>query len=382
MNKTLKTLTSLCLSLMLLCAAYPLALADHHPRVYASRSDPKTDEAFQLIWDFPEADECSLWSRRPDSDYQFVANVKTRSTDYKNGFSITHSDGGDWIYSMMVRYGDQWEQTDELTVHVQETEAQAVKRMESERKNNTWNVLIMVYRNVRIGSYRKSFTDEQISAIRWMATYLRFTMEGLSGGKMKIGTIDVVVVDEPVTSASGDGSPSTLVYGPDGDVDFSYILDHKDINLVAVFAPLLGMNGGYDWLGLGGGYLMHGKSRVYTVIINDIDTSRETYAVGGNAYPLAISALVHEMLHAVETNSTANGYSAFQPLHHVEENGYRFENGNLDWYRDLMSNTLKNGKAGFAAQSYYVSHRYGLADNGTYTDSDGVTRRYQMGIPR
>ena len=189
--------------------------------------------------------------------------------------------------------------------------------------NNTWNLLFLVYRNVSIGSYQKSFSDAQISAIRRYVSNIKYTIEGLSEGRMKVGTVDLLIIDEPVTSASGTGwSPPPLVYGQGKDIDFYYILDHKDITLAAVFVPILGLNGGGDWLGLGGTFTQVGGKRLYTIIINEIYTDSSTWTIDGKSYYTSAAAIVHEMLHAVETNSKDNGWTKFEALHDYEQNGY------------------------------------------------------------
>jgi hypothetical protein len=62
------------------------------------------------------------------------------------------------------------------------------------------------------------------------------------------------------------------------------------------------------------------------------------------------------MLHCVEANSWRNGWTGYEPVHSLAQNGY---DGKLEylWFRDLTRDRLKNGKSGFHRVSFYVKHQ-------------------------
>ena len=346
------------------------------PLLNVSRTAAAVGESVVLTWNEPAATACDLWYTFGDSDFKYAASPAPGAGRYE--YRLTKP--GRYGFCLGMTRKGKWEQSN--IVYVEAAEESRLYRPLG--MNNTWNLLFMVYRRIETPGFKNSFSDAQIKAVRQIAGDMKTIMEGLSDGLMRIGSTDVIVVDDPVSTVTGPleyGGPPTLRYGPAGDVDFSYIMDHKDVTLAVVVAPLAGMKNGYGWLGLGGTYETYRGRRLYTVIINDIDTSGDLAAFSGRRYRTNCLAFVHEILHAVETNSRDNGFSAFQQLHDGDENGYR--TGTYPWYRVLMTDTLANGKNGFRRISYYVPHYAvpaGMAD-GYHRDNDGVTRRYVNGIP-
>ncbi len=355
------------------------------PELHSDRTEAYIGESFYLSWYEPEASWCVLYLSVNGGEFVSLGYVD----NVNNGYEQSFKEIGLYTYCLMtVAEGQEWQQSNFVDVNVTADEDTVCEQLKARGMNNTWNLLFMVYRTVKVGGYERSFTAAQISAIKYQASRMKYTLEGLSDGRMKVGSVDLIVVDEPVTSVTNVGYELPgLSYGPGKDVDFNYIFDHKDISLVAVFAPLLDMDGKSDWLGLGGGFLTYKGHKIYTVILSEIYTDTGTWSFDGKSYPIAPSACgcVHEMLHAVETNSGANGWSGFEALHDFDKSGYdnTYENGNYPWYRDLMRNTIKNGNQGFYKQSFYVSH-YGVSAKmakGFHTDYDGVMRYYINGIP-
>ena len=177
---------------------------------------------------------------------------------------------------------------------------------------------------------------------------------------MRIGSVDTVQFSAPVTSASSGSITSfrALTYGPGGDVNFNRLLEGKDINAVVVFAPLAGLPGTEDWLGLSPFFTGTGKTKCPVAIINWVEPGSEWvyYDIDGSYYPEELAAIVHELLHVIEYNSWNNGWSGFEPLHDLEKNGYQFVEGNYRWYRDLTRDQLKSGKRGFKPISFYTKH--------------------------
>ena len=351
------------------------------PILYTSKTKVNINEPFYLSWCVPDADWCILYKQYNDGEFIRLGSVNPIT----NSYMCREPELGHYSYVIMtVKNGEDWKQSNFVDVGVSPDEETACEMLRQKGMTNTWNLLFMVYRTASIGNYHRSFSNSQLSSIKRTASEMKMTMEGLSGGKMKIGTTDVIVVDEPVTSASkasGHGDPPTLTYGKGQDVDFTYIMDHKDITLVVVVAPLLGMNGGYSWLGLGGPVIRVGSQELFTVIINEIYTSGKRIRCAGGNYLEDSLAVVHEILHAVESNSRKRGWTDFQELHSGDINGYG--NGTYYWYNLLMSNTLDNGNYGFLGQSYYVPHKNipAALKNGRHKDYDGVERYYINGLP-
>ncbi len=349
---------------------------------YSSKTDVEIGEPVCLSWYAPEADWCVLWERRDGYDDVSLGFVNKDVSHY----IIQHSEPGLYYYYLAtMKNNENWEYSQfiPVMVAVQDDDTKC-EYLRYKGMNNIWNMLFMVYRNVDIGSFQNSFSDRDIASMKRIASEMEYTLEGISDGRMQVGTVDVVVVDDPVTSASeiySYGGPPGLTYGKDGDVDFTYILDHRDINLVCAVAPILGLNNGYAWAGMGGSQLSFKGRLCYTVICNMIPDSDVQNECGGKYYPEECLLFVHEILHAVETNSRNNGYFEYEELHSGDINGYG--NGHYGWYRPLMTDTLNNGKRGFLKQSYYVSHKSISKEmsNGLHEDYDGVWRYYIDGLP-
>ena len=226
-------------------------------------------------------------------------------------------------------------------------------------RSTDWNIQILVFKNASVNGWSHSFSYAQVSHIQRTCGKLPETIEHLSGGRMHVKNLYFTVTEEPLTSLS-DAWYLSPTYGPGKDVDISGYIAGKNIHLIAVFSPI----GDYPrpaergWLGLGGNYTIIGGDIVYTVsICDDLVYPINTWTDNGYTYACEINVLTHEILHAVETNSSLNGWNGFQGLHDGEENGYEdHDTGWLEWQRDLMQDTIKTGKAGFRPESFYVRH--------------------------
>ena len=327
------------------------------PVIYSNKTSVRAGEHFALSWYEYRADgDMTLWKRMENTDYEFVAYVPKHS----DGYDITLDQNGTWYFSLMASIDGQAHQSDEFCVLVGASQEEADLRLAQEKgMNNTWNMLFLIYENVNIGNFRESFSANDIARIEMYARDIKYTMEGITAGRMQIGTVETIRISTPITSASsGLGSDCrALTYGPGGDVNFDDLLENRDVNAVAVFAPIGGLPGTGGWLGLAPFKAGKEDTECYVLIINDVDLNVTYYNMEGISYMEESTALVHELLHCVEQNSRDNGWEQFEALHDVEENGYRFEHGNLLWYKDLTRNQLKNGHKGFKRISFYVKHR-------------------------
>ncbi len=350
-----------------------------------SAEEAQAGETVTLTWNLAAAEVVNVYSKKnSEAEWEYLGRREGKSGKWTQTFS----EPGLYYMTIMILNQGEWTQSNivELTITASVDEDEVCRNLAAKGYDNVWNTLIIVYRNARVGSYSKSFTDAQISDIRKRASQVRLAINSLSAGRWVIGSADVIVVDEPITSVSVQGGYrlKQLSYGPGNDVDFNYIIQHKDIQHVTVYAPINEMISDPDWLGLGGGMHYVDGRMIYVTILNDIDTSGDTYTLDGTSYRLALSAHIHEMLHSVETNSRNNGWKDFQLLHDFNKNGYAESgNGNFPWYQVLIRNTLKNGRAGFLKYSFYVPHTSIPAEmsNGLYTDYDNVTRYYVNGLP-
>ncbi len=356
--------------------------AEGDPVLYCDKTEVYAGETFTLSWNEHDAELVYMYRYFNDGEHEGMGFLDTVKTDYSQRFNAV----GKYTYYLAVLESDgQWKYSNFVDVYVTADESEVCAQLAKRGMNNKWNLLFMVYKNVSLSGFSQSFGEAKLDAIRRQKNMIKWMLEKLSDGRMMVGTVDLVEVDEPITSVTNVGySLPALSYGPGKDVDFNYIFDHKDITLVAVFAPLMGYQGQGDWLGLGGTNITVNGKKIYTVILNDAyPDDAESWTYEGITYPTISSALVHEILHCVETNARANGWSSFEGLHDNEQNGYDDVDGNYRWYKDLMRNTLDNGKYGFARQSFYVTHSSiaeGMAE-GFHTDYDGITRYYVSGIP-
>lgn len=222
--------------------------------------------------------------------------------------------------------------------------------------DTNWNVMVLICRKATVKGHAGSFSNQDVNTIRKkIIPYIKPTVDGLARGRMTIGTVETMVIDRPVKTLDELNYPT---YGPGGSLDFDDLVKGKDVNLVIVFMPVKDVG----WLGLGGTFVSYGNQKVYVVSICTtlVEGGEEVWKIKDTTCPHPLAAVIHEILHCVETNSRDNGYSAFTHLHSNIENMYqnsRYEN--FDWYIDLMRDTIADGTSGFHLSSYYVTH-YGV----------------------
>lgn len=319
---------------------------------------------------------------KPNTDYRIRALVRVegyKGQEKPGGVTVGYGKASEAsCYETDFVRSKNWEQSEvwfrsgnneKITLHVANGGYGAASKgkayikdivLEELPTDNKWNVLVLIYRNVKTVNYQKSFSDADIKELKEVLGKFPDTIQGLSGGRMQIGKLDIQVVDAPVKTVSGQ-KWGDLTTGPGNDINFDAYLEGKDYNQIAVFAPLAGAPTTNGWFGLGGGYYRYSGKNIYYCIINDtMHYGSPNAEVGGKRYDARTAVLIHEMLHCVETNSVLRGWSGFQPLHDSEKNGYVYskELEWIDWYADLMQDRIKNGQGkGFRPESFYVPHR-------------------------
>lgn len=221
-------------------------------------------------------------------------------------------------------------------------------------KDNHWNILGLVYRNIDSPEWKNSFTDEEVNHSKAIFQQYPTAIKTWSDSRMIIDNVDVEVIDTPVMTVSGGAGE--LVTGQDIDID-SY-LEGKDYQLIVVYAPLAGYSKASEWIGLGGTWYTYRGHNIYYLTINLIDMETEHHSYMGIEFDNNLGTLLHEHLHCVEANSSIfNGWGGFTPVHNNADHGYTDDqkHGWVDWYSDLMRDRGLNGK-GFKPESFLVDH--------------------------
>ena len=225
-----------------------------------------------------------------------------------------------------------------------------------ETKNNHWNILALIYRNVDVPGFKKSFSDNEVNEIKRALGNYPAAVQNLSDRRMLIDRIDTHVIDTPVNSVSG--ATGDLKTGKNGDIDFDDLLKDRDYQLIAVFAPLRGGPNHTGWGGRGGGFYHYEGRIIYSLTMCMVwDMNGDPFRFRGRYYDSDVAALLHEHLHCIETNSSRfNDWNGFTPLHNNAEHGYTSpDSGWLDWYSALMRDDGLDGK-GFKPRSFLVTH--------------------------
>ncbi|MBR4758784.1 MAG: hypothetical protein IK078_01360, partial [Lachnospiraceae bacterium] len=229
--------------------------------------------------------------------------------------------------------------------------------------NNHWNVLTLIYQNCKTPEYEKSFTDEEVAYIKSEMEKLPDTYKRLSEGRLILDTMDFKTIDAPITSVSAksetSGNRSLTIGDKNMDVYLDPYLKGNDYQMVFIYWPGKSFPEKGNWYGLGGTGYDYKNKLVQVCQINDTPWAGvESCEVYGQYYDTRLAVAVHEMLHNIESNSRRNKIDDFQILHSSTDNGYedKYEFQHYDFYHDLMTGKLKNGKKGFSKDSFYVLH--------------------------
>lgn len=356
----------------LFLAGHALCEAPSDAQLTVSSAPAVVGKTLRISWNLPRAKKATLWIMEDGKHYVRIGSSDNGFSPVMKDYPIRFETSGFKKIRLLIWYDD-YSNIKELvkTIYIQPEKSSIYEKpsvtaappFNSGRqeqagtyRDNCWNVLAVIVREINTPKYTKSITDTQARRLRKMLDDFPRTMEGLSDGRMRIGQMDIVEIKQPVRTLSGDFGDFS--YGKNGDVNLDPYLQGKDYQLITVFAPLDDYEK-VDWFGLGGfTYSVNGRD-YYMLIINspvNIQSSR-IMKRNGQSYYVKSAVLIHETLHAVEVNSEGNGCHDFQPLHSADENGYSSEKYDyLDWYADLMTDSLKNGKKGFSPEAFIVTH--------------------------
>ena len=302
-------------------------------------------EPIHMKWNVPNAEYVILKKQSKSGSFTAVHGHSRLSGKMPDRVMIEEA-AGVYHYLLSAKINGQFVQSEPVQVIVR----QGVSLLKAKGMDKIWKLSAVICPTVKTSNFHKSFTKAEINHIRNLLSLLPGTLFNLSDGRMCAVVTDVVVLDQPVTSVSGDSGD--LVPGKDFPLEGCV---SADTTALLVYAPLVNHPANY-WLGLGG-YTHTWKG--HTFFMAEFSSAFANPAKGnwekdGVRYELGTCALVHELLHAVELNSSNNGWSGFQEVHGAGPNGYTDRYAFMDWYADLMRDTLKNGKSGFHAASFYV----------------------------
>ncbi len=320
-------------------------------------------------------------SVKPYTDYRIRANVRIdhykKGSENPGGVTVGYGDPSDPVcYETDFVRLNKWTRSQvifnsgkkkKITLRVANGGYMAVNRgtayikdivFEELPADNKWNVLVLIYPKVNTGSFKASFSGQDVASIKSVLGGLPETIDNLSGGRMKIGVMDTKVVNKTIKSVKGSYG-GNLTLGPGNDINFDTYLKGHDYNQIVVFAPLAKSPLNNNWYGLGGTTYRYKGREIYYCIINDsLCYGSPAAEVHGKTYDARLAVLTHELLHCVETNSRKLGWKGFEALHRAEKNGYvyNYDLQWLDWYSDLMRDKIKSGRKGFARKSFRVPH--------------------------
>ncbi len=313
--------------------------------------ETEVDGKIRLSWTAPGADYVKVRMVKAGKGEMAEPDARKRPVSKKD-FAVTMREEGVFTIVAEAYRGDRVFSSRSVRVTV----SSGLERVLSQGMDNIWKIRVIICRSVRLPGYQRSFTQAQVNHIRNLLSLLPGTLFNLSDGRMCAVVTDVTELTEPVTSVSGDCGD--LV--PEKDFPLSQTLT-DDTTLLAVYAPLEN-HPKTDWLGLGGYTHTYRGQTFYMAEFSSAFAAPESgrWERNGIRYDLGTCALVHEILHAVELNSRNNGWGGFEMLHDAGPNGYDDQKAFMDWYGDLMTDRLKNGKAGFRAVSFYVKHDPGM----------------------
>ena len=328
------------------------------PMLYGNRVSVNPREYVALSWDEERADgdHLALWKMKSGGDYEFVATVPKKSTGYR----VRVDSVGTWYYCLIGYYDGQSRQSNSFCVlSGASDEDVALRLMEEKGMNNTWNLLFIVCERADIGSFHKSFSRREMDEIRYYSQEIKRTLEGITDGWMRVGTVDYVEIHEPITTVSvnKEGPYRRLSYGPSGDLNFDRLLKDTDYTQIIIYAPLTSLEGTEAWWGLGGMEYWYQGEQYMTLQVNAVDLQRSRAELNGVSYPKELGMLIHEIFHSVERFSDQNGWSGYA-LQDVEwqKHGYRQDEEDYTFKHDLATNQLRDGSRGYSRISYYVKH--------------------------
>jgi len=229
-------------------------------------------------------------------------------------------------------------------------------RLEKEEslETNEWNFLVLIFRNAKVDNaktyygdvrdWESSMTDEEVQLTIDAVNTLPNLFETMSEGKMQVEDFDIITIDKTLTELTY--LSDELLYGMEPyDADFSEILDsyigNKIYDQIICIADLEGVSGVG---GLGGSTYKDAQFCQMTSISWFINKAGTTGVAG---------AVVHEVLHGLESRTKARDPEKYVGLHDGEINGYEYdeEYEYLEWYQTYMRCEVQ-GHLGVSPKAY------------------------------
>ena len=205
-------------------------------------------------------------------------------------------------------------------------------------KTNEWNVAIVVFKNIsapvkidgKKTTYKDHLTDSDVSYMSKVTRNIYTSIPALSDNKWKIGAVDTYAIDDTVTELG-------QIYSDNYMIDFKsksvkpqlekIISDAKKksgrhYDMFIVISPINGRISD-KWLGLGGGGF--GDARICQL---NCKSGAKDYTADPNNQDYPETAMVHEMLHCMETLSRSVDPGNFVQFHaNVEEYKNYYDDG-------------------------------------------------------
>lgn len=216
-------------------------------------------------------------------------------------------------------------------------------------KTNEWNALVVVFKNIaapvetggRKYTYKDSLNDNDVKYMGKIIRQMYTSIPRLSDERWKISAVDVYGVDTPITNLETYGKKSYCIDYYDSTVrkeldalmESAYQNSGRTYDQIIIISPILGELS-EEWLGLGG-------SDYYGTRICQLNymSGSESYSNNKYAKGYEETAVVHEMLHGIETLTRAADPGNFVKFH-----------ANIDEYKGIYTDQkVQKGLTGWGA---------------------------------
>ena len=249
-----------------------------------------------------------------------------------------------------------------------------LEKREDTGSTNEWNFLVLIFKNVdapvtmngKNYNYKDSLDDIDVKYLTGVLNNLYTSFESISGGLMKVKKIDIIAIDEKVTSLSKDGMGGYYIepYNDIGETLDKYI-SKDEYNQIIAISPISGL--AIAWAGVGGMY--YGDIGFCEITYK----TRSDYPGNFKSFPDAL--FVHETLHCIERKSKEINPEKTPELHNNAEFGYTDGSDEWrSWYTAYMRATLKGDK-GIDPRAYmvYNNSKYSIVSDDMNAGSGFLT---------